>query len=57
MNQDNQRLREIQIFKTAYNHELDKSETITDCLRIQGYIEELEKEEKEILERGGVQIG
>ena len=57
MNQDNRRLQEIQVFKNAYNHELDRSESITDCLRIQGYIDELEKEEKEILERGGVQIG
>lgn len=57
MNQDNQRLREIQQFKSAYALEMDKSETITDCLRIQGYIEDLEKEEKEILERGGVKIG
>ena len=56
MNQDNQRLREIQRFKKAYNQELDRSESITDCLRIQGYIEDLEKEEKEILARGGVQL-
>ncbi len=56
MNLDNQRLREIQQFKNAYYKELDKSETVTDCLRIQGYINNLEKEEREILERGGVEL-
>ena len=56
MNLDNQRLREIQESKNVYYNELDKSETISDCIRIQGYISELEKEEKEILERGGVKI-
>ena len=56
MNKDNTRLREIQEFKSAYYHEMDKTESISDCLRIQGYIEELEKEEKEILERGGVKL-
>ena len=56
MNIDNQRLREIQEFKTAYYHEMDKTESISDCLRIQTYIEELEREEKEILERGGVNL-
>ena len=54
MNADNQRLKDIQRFKNAYEHELDKSETITDCLRIQGYIDDLDKEEKEILSRNGV---
>ena len=56
MNQDNTRLREIQEFKNIYYKEMDKTESITDCLRIQGYIEELEKEEREILERGGVHL-
>ena len=56
MNKDNTRLREIQQFKSAYYHEMDKSESITDCLRIQTYIEELEREEKEILARGGVNL-
>ena len=56
MNQDNQRLREIQQFKSAYALEMDKSETLTDCLRIQKHIDELEKEEREILERIGVEI-
>ena len=57
MNLDNQRLREIQELKHCYGLELDKSETINDCILIQGYIEELEREEKEILSRGGVSIG
>lgn len=56
MNIDNQRLREIQQFKNAYYRELDKSETVTDCLRIQCYIDDLEREEREILERGGVTL-
>ena len=57
MNLDNQRLREIQQLKHVYGLELDKSETINDCLIIQNHIEELEREEKEILSRGGVIIG
>ena len=56
MNKDNQRLREIQEFKNAYHKEMDKSETISDCMTIQKHIDELEKEEKEILARGGVKI-
>ena len=57
MSKDKQRLREIQHCIMAYSHELEESETITDCLRIQNHIDELEKEEKEILTRGGVKIG
>ena len=50
MNMDNTRLREIQEFKTVYYKEMDKSKTINER------INELEKEEKEILARGGVKI-
>ena len=56
MNQDNNRLKEIQLFKCAYANELEQTETIEDSLRIQAHIDELEKEEKEILERTGVKI-
>ena len=56
MNQDNQRLREIQELKNGYYHELDRSESISDCLLIQGHINKLVQEEKEILKRGGVII-
>ena len=51
-----QRLNEIRESKDADAKELDQSETITDCLRIQGYIEDLEREEKEILSKGGAQL-
>ncbi len=56
MNADNQRLKEIQIFKNIYYHELHKADTITDCLNIQNHIDELETEEKEILSRCDVKI-
>ena len=51
MNLDNERLNEIKIMLSVYYHELNKSDTISDCLLIQGHIDELEKEEKEILKR------
>lgn len=56
MNQDNRRLQDIQRYKQAYTEEMDKAETIADCITIQKYIKDLEKEEKQILERGGIQI-
>lgn len=51
MNQDNSRLREIQIFKAAYQHKLNTSDSISECLILQEHIDELTREEKEILER------
>ena len=51
---DNQRLKDIQQYKQAYAEEMDRAETIADCITIQKYIRDLEKEEKEILERGGI---
>lgn len=51
MNQDNSRLREIQIFKAAYNRKLNESDSISECLILQEHIDELTREEKEILER------
>ena len=56
MNKDNRRLKDIQLYKEAYAMEMDKAETIADCITIQKYISDLEKEEKEILERNGVEI-
>lgn len=56
MNADNQRLKDIQIFKKIYYAELHKADTITDCLNIQAHIDSLEKEEKEILSRCDVRI-
>lgn len=56
MNMDNQRLKDIQIFKKIYYRELDKANTISDCLTIQAHIDELETEEKEILSRCDVRI-
>ena len=51
MNMDNERLREIQIFKAAYLNELNKADTIGDCLILQDKLDELDHEEKEILKR------
>ena len=51
LNLDNRRLREIQNEKKAYQHLLDESDTISDCLIYQGKIEALSREEKDILER------
>ena len=56
MNIDNQRLREIQLFKNTYGNELIKAESIEDCLIIQSKIDELETEEKEILRRCDVEV-
>ena len=56
INQDNRRLKDIQQYKQAYTEELDRAETIADCIAIQKYISDLEEEEKEILARGGVKI-
>lgn len=51
MNLDNQRLKDIQRFKTVYTNELLKADTISDCILFQSKIDELEAEEKEILKR------
>ena len=51
MNLDNRRLREIQTEKKAYQHLLEESTSISDCLIYKGKIECLSKEEKDILER------
>ena len=51
MNQDNERLREIRIMLDAYYHELKRSDSIGECLLLQDHIDELETEQKQILER------
>ena len=53
---DNRRLKEIPEFKNVYYHELNKTESISECSIIQSRIEELEKEENEILERNDVKL-
>lgn len=54
MNQDNRRLTEIQREKLVWKDQLEKCETISDCLAYQGKIDILEKEEKQILKRSDV---
>ena len=56
MNVDNERLREIQQIKSAYVRELHNSDSISDCIHYQTKIDELEKEEIEILQRFKVEI-
>ena len=51
MNVDNNRLKDIQVFKAAYYKELEKADTISDCLMLEHKINELEAEELEILKR------
>ena len=51
MNVDNERLKDIQVFKAAYYKELEKADTISDCLMLEHKINELEAEELEILKR------
>lgn len=56
MNQDNQRLKEIKEMLSVYYYELDKSDSISDCLKLQEHIDALELEEKQILARCDVII-
>ena len=56
MNLDNQRLMEIKQMLSAYYNELKKTDSISESLVLQGHIDELEKEEREILERYDVII-
>ena len=56
MNQDNRRLKEIQAEKLVWQDQLNKCETISDCLAFQGKIDILEKEEKQILKRCDVHV-
>lgn len=56
MNADNQRLLEIKRFKQGYANLMDNSGSIDEILEYKSKIEELEKEEKEILGRCDVRI-
>jgi len=56
MNINNRRLSEIQREKHFFKQLLDKSETISDCLTYQGKLDMLENEEKEILQKQGVEL-
>ena len=56
MNLDNQRLKEIQLLKKGYARNRDKAESMYDMFRYQHMIDEIEKEETEILQRNDVII-
>lgn len=56
MNLDNQRLREIQQLKKDYAENRDNSKTMFDMFKYQHMIDEIEKEEIEILKRNDVII-
>ena len=56
MNLDNRRLKEIQAEKLVWKDQLNKCETISDCLAYQVKIDILENEEKEILKRCDVHV-
>ena len=56
MNQNNRRLKEIQQEKQFFKQLLDESETISDCMIYQGKLDILEKEEREILSKQGVEL-
>jgi hypothetical protein len=56
MNLDNQRLKEIKEMLSVYYHELNKADSISECFQLKAHIDELEKEEKQILERCDVKI-
>ena len=56
MNLDNRRLTEIQRQKQLFISLLNEADTISDCLTYKGKLDILEKEEKEILDRCGVEI-
>ena len=57
MNIDNRRLREVQRQINAYKTLMDcEDANINERLIYQGKIESLEREEKEILERYGVEV-
>ena len=56
MNQDNQRLKEIQEFKKFYKSRMDEAETEFESDILQVQFNKLEEEEKEILKRFDVII-
>ena len=56
MNKDNERLREIQISKLFYKIQMKKAETTDECMKLKEKLDELEKEEIDILQRFDVII-
>lgn len=56
MNIDNQRLLEIQQLKKGYAKNRDKAESMHEMFKYQHMIDEIEKEEIEILNRCDVRI-
>ena len=56
MNQDNQRLKEIQEFKKFYKSKINEAETELESDMLQVQFNKLEEEEKEILKRFDVII-
>lgn len=56
MNLDEQRLKEIQEYKTFYKMKLDEDNTELGVNLIKTKIEDLEHEEKEILKRCKVEV-
>ena len=51
MNQDNMRLREIQLLKMGYKHKIEEADNMHDMLHYMDCIDELTLEEEQILER------
>jgi len=51
MNLDNRRLLEIRQEKLVWQDQLNKADSISDCLAYKGKLEILENEEREILKR------
>jgi len=56
MNLDNERLKEIQQLKKGYADNRDKAQSMHDMFKYQHMIDEIEKEETEILKRNDVII-
>ena len=51
MNQDNQRLKEIQLLKHGYRYKIEEADNMHDMFHYMDKIDELTLEEKQILER------
>jgi hypothetical protein len=56
LNPDNQRLKEIQTYKTIYHQKLQKAETELEKDLIEIQITKLNQEEKEILKRCNINV-
>lgn len=52
MNMDNERLREIQQLKKGYARNRDNATSMYEMFKYQHMIDEIEKEENDILKRG-----